>query len=226
MRVGGRISSLGAGEMTDAAEAAAPRDRSTPGQWIGAGWAIVNGDLGNFVLMTLVALALTAVASATVIGFAVVGGPLLAGLFLAVRRRMLPGSRDWADVFQGFNRFLDAFLLCLLTSLFCTIGLVFCIFPFFLVGALYLFAYPFMVDRGLGFWEAMESSRSLIAKDLSSYLLLFILLCLLNFVGLMMAGIGLLFTIPVSVAAVAVAYDEAVGFQQDAQPAGRPIVIP
>jgi uncharacterized membrane protein len=212
--------------MTETADAAAPRPQSTPGQWVGAGWAIFKGDLGNFVLMTIIVLALTAVASTTIVGYAVVGGPLFAGLFLAVRRRMLPGPSDWADVFQGFNRFLDAFLLCLLTTIFCMIGLIFCIFPFFIVAAMYLFAYPFMVDRGLGFWEAMESSRKLIAKDLSTYVLFFILLCLLNFVGLMLAGVGLLFTIPVSVAAVAVAYNEAVGFQQDVQPAAHPIVIP
>ena len=94
------------------------------------------------------------------------------------------------------------------------------------MGALYLFAYPFLVDRGLGFWEAMESSRRLVTRELSAYVMFFIALCLLNFIGLMMAGIGLLFTIPVSVAAVAVAYKDAVGFQPDTQETARPIVIP
>jgi uncharacterized membrane protein len=213
-------------DMTDTPDAAAIRVHPTPGHWIGAGWAIIREDLGNFVLMTVIVLGLTAVASATVLGSVVVGGPLLAGLFIAIRRRLLHGHLDWMDVFQGFNRFLDAFLLCLVASVFSLVGLAFCIFPFFIVGGVYLFAYPILIDRKLGFWEAMESSRRLITQDLSGYVAFFFLLCLLNLVGLMVAGIGLLFTVPASVAAVAVAYNDVVGFQQHAHEPAGPIVIP
>jgi uncharacterized membrane protein len=226
MRFGGGIKDWGVTEMTDTLEAAAPRSRPLPGHWIGAGWAIVKGDLGSFVLMAIVVLGLSAVASVTVLGSVVVGGPLLAGLFIAVRRRLLTGRSEWMDVFQGFNHFLDAFLLCLVASVFSSIGLVLCFFPFFIVGAAYLFAYPFLIDRKLGFWEAMESSRRLITRDLSGYVIFFILLCLLNLVGLVMAGIGLLFTLPVSVAAVAAAYEDVVGFHKEAQQPAGPIIIP
>jgi hypothetical protein len=52
------------------------------------------------------------------------------------------------------------------------------------------------------------------------------LLVLLNLLGLLFAGVGLLITIPVSVAAIAVAYGEVVGFQLQAPVSHGPIVIP
>ena len=219
---------MGVMHMTDtpsAATAAAPAP-VMPSRWIGAGWAIVREDLGNFVLMTLIVLGLSAFAGAAVVGLLVVGGPLITGMFIAIRRRMLEGRSDLMDVFQGFNRFIDALLLGLLVALFGLVGLAFCIIPFFIVGAFYLFPFLFMIDRDLGFWEAMEASRKTAGRELAGYVVFFLLLCLMNLIGLMLAGIGLLVTIPISLAAIAVAYNEVVGFQPRTHEPQGPIVIP
>ena len=212
--------------MTDVPNATSTVVPVAPGRWIGAGWAIVREDLGNFVLMTLIVLGLTAVAGVTIFGPLVVGGPLLAGMFIAIRRRMQEGRTDLMDVFQGFNRFIDALLICLVVSVFSLAGFALCIVPFFIVGALYLFPLLFVIDRNLGFWEAMEASRMTAGRELAGYVIFFMVLCLLNFVGLMLAGIGLVFTLPVSLAAIAVAYKEVVGFQQQPHEPEGPIVIP
>jgi len=212
--------------MTGVPETAKAGRGTTPGRWLGAGWNIVVGDLGNFVLMTLIALGLTLVAGFTLVGSLIIAGPFLAGLFIAVRRSMQEGRSDLMDVFQGFNRFVDALLLGLVVLVFSLIGLAFCIIPFFIVGALYLFAFPFMIDRNLSFWEAMRSSRRVARDELAGYVAFFFLLCLLNLVGLALAGVGILITIPVSVAATAVAYQEVVGFQPQAAGTTGPIVIP
>jgi uncharacterized membrane protein len=178
----------------------------TPGRWIGMGWGIFKKDVGTFILITLIALALTSV------GSFVVAGPLMAGMFIAVKRRIMEGRTDMMDLFAGFNLFIDTFLVCILTSLFGIVGLALCIVPVLVVAAFYLFAYVFVVDRKLSFWDAMESSRKVVVGDLVGYIFFVLLLILLNFVGLLLLGIGLLVTLPVSVAAVAVAYQEAVGF--------------
>ncbi len=210
--------------MMIAPDTAAVGTRPAPGRWLSAGWRIIAGDLGNFVLMTLIALALTLTAGLTLVGSIIVMGPFTAGLFLAVRRRMQEGRSDLMDIFQGFHRFVDAFLLGLVVSFFSIIGLAFCIIPFFIVGAFYLLAIPFMIDRNLGFWGAMQSSRRVAVEELAGYVTFFFLLCLLNLVGLALAGVGVLVTIPVSIAAIAVAYQETIGFQP--QETGGPIVIP
>jgi uncharacterized membrane protein len=191
----------------------------TPGRWIGMGWGIIKQDLGNFILMTVVALALMTV------GSFVVAGPLLAGLFLAAKRQMVEGRTDLMDLFAGFNYFIDAFLVGILTSIFSIVGLALCVFPVFIVAAFYIFPYLFIVDRKLSFWDAMEASRRLVAQDLPGYIFFVILLCLFNLLGLILFGVGLLITFPVSVAAVAVAYSETVGFLQQPPQSQGPVVI-
>lgn len=191
--------------------------RATPGRWISTGWRVVKADLGNFVLMTVIALALSFV------GHFVVAGPLICGLFIAVRRRMQESRTEITDVFAGFSQFLDAFLICVISSVFLLIGVVLFIFPAFIVAALYLFSYQFLVDRRLPFWDAMEASRKMVLRDLTGYLLFVIALALLNFAGMLLFGVGTLITIPVTVAAIAAAYSDAVGFQ--ARPAVGPVVI-
>ena len=189
----------------------------SPGRWIARGWQIVMADLGNFVLMTVIALALM------LVGNIVVAGPLVAGLFVAVRRRMQESRTDVADVFAGFSQFIDALLICLITLAFALIGLTLFFFPVFIAMALYVFPFLFLVDRKLSFWDAMEASRKLVLPNLFGYVFFVILLTLLNFVGLMLFGVGVLVTIPVTVAAIAVAYEDSVGFHFKA-PKG-PVVI-
>lgn len=192
----------------------------TPVRWIAMGWAIFKEDVGDFILITLIAGALGTVANF------VVSGPLLAGMFVAVKRRMVEGRTDLMDVFAGFNVFIDALLVGIVTAIFTLVGLLLCIFPAFLVTAFYLFAYLFVVDRKLGFWDAMESSRRLVVQDVLGYVLFVLLLLLLNLLGLLLLGVGLLATIPVSVAAIAVAYRETVGFVATPLQAPGPVNIP
>ncbi len=190
-----------------------------PGRWIGMGWDIVRADLGNFVLITLIAVALATV------GTFLVAGPLLAGMFIAVRRKMLEGRMEFWDLFAGFAFFIDSFLVFIVSSVFSLIGLIFCIFPALIVTGLYLYPYLYVVDRKESFWDAMEASRRLAAQHLGGYFLFVVLLILLNLFGLILLGVGVLITIPVSVAAVAVAYKELVGFDMKLMESRGPIII-
>ena len=192
----------------------------TPGRWIRMGWRIFKEDVGNFILITLIGLALSAA------GSFVVAGPILAGFFLVARRRMLEQRTDLNDLFAGFGRFVDAFLAYVVTLIFLVVALAFCIVPVFIVAAFYLFTYLFIVDRQMAFWEAMEASRRLVMQNLVGYTSFCLLLLLLNLLGLFLAGVGLLVTVPVSVAAVCVAYNETAGFAYKPVESHGPIRIP
>jgi uncharacterized membrane protein len=192
----------------------------TPGRWISAGWTIVRQDLGSFVLMTLIMIALIA------IGNIIVAGPLVAGMFMAARRQMQEGRSDLSDIFSGFQQFVDTLLIGLILSAFALLGFALCIFPSLIVLALYLFAFLFHVDRKLPFWDALEASRRLVAQRPAGYVLFVVLLVLLNLLGLMMAVVGLLLTIPVTIAAITAAYRDVVGFLHKPRNGRGPIVIP
>ena len=192
----------------------------TPGRWIGMGWRLFKEDVGNFILVALIGLALMNFSAF------VVTGPVFAGFFLVVRRRMLEGRTDLNDLFAGFSPFIDALLISLLTAIFMLGGFALCIVPIFIVAGFYLFSYLFLVDRKLSFWDAMESSRKLVAQDLIGYTVFAALLTLLNVAGSFLFGFGLLVTVPVSVAAVASAYKETVGFAYQPVQSHGPIHIP
>jgi uncharacterized membrane protein len=192
----------------------------TPGRWIRAGWDIVRQDLGTFVLMSMVMLVLVAV------GNVIVVGPLMAGMFVASRRQMQEGKADLSDLFSGFQQFVDTLLIGLILSAFTLVGFALCIFPALVVLALYLFSFLFHVDRKLAFWDALEASRRLVVQKPAGFVLFVVVLTLLNLLGLMLAVVGVLFTIPITIAAITVAYRDMVDFRHKPRNARGPVVIP
>ena len=79
------------------------------------------------------------------------------------------------------------------------------------LGVSYVFAVPLVVGKKLEFWPAMEFSRQLVGKQWLSFLGFAIVLGLINFVGALLFGIGLLFTLPLSFCAIAAAYESIIG---------------
>ncbi|WP_404786598.1 hypothetical protein [Altericista sp. CCNU0014] len=75
----------------------------------------------------------------------------------------------------------------------------------------YSLTVPFIVARKMTFWPAMEASRKVIAKQWPLWILLGILLSLINVVGLLFCGLGLLFTSPLTACVIAAAYERIVG---------------
>jgi hypothetical protein len=75
----------------------------------------------------------------------------------------------------------------------------------------YSLTVPFIVARKMTFWPAMEASRKVIAKQWLLWILLGIVLSLINVVGLLFCGLGLLLTSPLTACVVAAAYERIVG---------------
>ncbi len=75
----------------------------------------------------------------------------------------------------------------------------------------YMFAIPLIVGRRMSFWPAMEASRKLIGKQWFGFFGFVIVLGLLNMVGLLVCGLGLLVTAPLTSCSIAAAYESIVG---------------
>ena len=82
-----------------------------------------------------------------------------------------------------------------------------------------MFTVPLIVERKFDFWEAMESSRRLITKNWFTFFGLAILLFLLNLGGLLLLGLGVLFTLPITYCVMAAAYESVVGVNGASLPA-------
>ena len=91
------------------------------------------------------------------------------------------------------------------------LSVLFMILVAFFVYAMWMFALPLIVDKGLDFWPAMELSRKVFLKDWRNLLLLLILCGLIAMSGILLCVIGVFFTAPIAIGAVTYAYEDIFG---------------
>lgn len=170
------------------------------GAWINRGWDCLVRDLGVSLLIGLVAALLLG-------ALAILIGPIAAGLAMTGIRKARQGKADIQDFFSGFaSFFLPALFGSILIALFSIIGLIFLIVPGLVILSMYMFTFHFMVDRGDDFWQAMEASRKLVSKDYFGFVAFGLLLGGINVLGLMLLGVGVIITLPVTAYALTAAY--------------------
>jgi len=182
--------------------------KAQTGRWVSAGWAMVTADMGNYALISLIFVAVNSVASV------VTQGPLQVGFHQYCIKRLYNKRSEIGDIFKGFDFFLPAFVATLLIGIFVFIGTMLCVIPGLVVASMYKFTYLFILDKKMDFWPAMEASHSVVKNDYFGFTMFLIVLALINLLGFLCCIVGLLITIPVSVAAITVAYQELVGFEQ------------
>ena len=163
----------------------------------------VSPLLGGYLIFTVIIM----VSGVIYIGPLILSGPLMLGLFRMARLAVKGEPIEFGELFSGFQRFLDAFLANLLTSIFTIIGMVFCILPGLFIGLMYMLTYLFMLDDKLAFWDAMEASRKMIMKNPGQWILVWLALFLFNMLGMLACCVGMIVTGPVSLLIITLAYD-------------------
>jgi len=89
----------------------------------------------------------------------------------------------------------------------CLPVLLFCAIPATYLAVCWKFTLPLILDQGLDFWTAMKISRQRVHQHWWLVFGLLILISLLNFAGLCLCFVGVLFTLPVGYAALMIAYE-------------------
>lgn len=145
------------------------------------------------------------------IGGALFAGPLSAGFFI-VAHRIDRGKFVQVDhLFDGFRNFIPLFLVAIVSGIMVFLGTLALIIPGIYLAVGYSFAIFFVIFSKLDFWQAMELSRKLIHREWLSILGLVLLLGVLNILGAMAFGVGILFSIPISYCALYAAFDDIFG---------------
>jgi len=88
---------------------------------------------------------------------------------------------------------LTVFLICLIPALYLKIS--------------WAFTLPLIIDKQMDFWPAMQLSRQRVSKHWWLVFGLFILVGLLNVVGVLLCCLGVLFTAPIGLGALMYAYE-------------------
>jgi uncharacterized membrane protein len=186
------------------------------GAWIGRGGELFGERWGPYVLFTLINIAIGALGRGLI--QLVIGGHLAAGFYVFALRQARGQPADFGDFWRAFQAFLPFFLLGILTKLLTGIGLVLCILPGIYLAVSYMLVYPILWDTGMDFWDAMELSRKVVTAHWFSWFAFALLIVAMNIAGVLLCGVGLLATIPISYCAVAAAYEEVLG-----RPAGSAV---
>jgi hypothetical protein len=124
--------------------------------------------------------------------------PLYAGFYLVANKISRGEEVMYPDFFGGFRFWIPTAVISLLTQVLIAIGLIALIIPGIYLAVSYLFAIQMGIFGGLDPWSAMEWSRKLISRNWWRFFGLLLVLGLLNILGFLLAGIGLLFTIPIT----------------------------
>lgn len=183
--------------------------------YVQQGWEMFKGHVGEFVGFTLLvfAISLASIKLETFgsLIFSALAAPLYAGYSIAAFRILTGKSLQFSDFFRGFNYFLPLFLAGLASGIIVSIGFMLLIIPGIYLAIGYMLATFLIIDYRMEFWQAMETSRKIVTKNWFAFFVLAIVLALINLLGTLALGVGLLISAPVSACAAAIAYKEIVG---------------
>jgi len=183
--------------------------------YVQKGWEMFREHIGEFIGFTLVIFAASAVSSKMgVFGsllFSALAAPLYAGYSVAAFRLVSGQPLQFSDFFKGFNYFLPLFLAGLASGILVAVGMALLLLPGIYLAVSYMLTTFLIIDHRMEFWQAMETSRKIVTKNWFAFFVLAIVLFLVNVLGVLALGVGLLVTAPVTACAAAIAYKEIVG---------------
>lgn len=182
--------------------------------YVNRGMKIFSSLLGPFAGFTAIYFAINIFAGFTGVGSLatiVVNGPLTAGFFIVANELVRNKIPKFNMFFEGFQLFLPLFLANLLVGIFTFVGTLLLIIPGIYLAVAYSFTIPFIIFLQYDFWDAMEASRKLITKNFWPFFGFIVVILLINFVGALMLGIGLLLTLPATYCMIYAAFEDIVG---------------
>lgn len=156
----------------------------------------------HFILFTLVYAAINVLLAFIpfigALASMVINPPLLAGYYLVADKIRNGQTPAFENFFDGFSmNFLQLFLLALVSGIFIGIGSLFCIIPGIWLAVSYVLATPIVLFSRLEFWDAMEASRKIVAKNFWMFLGVLILMLLAgSLFTLITCGLGSVIVTP------------------------------
>lgn len=136
--------------------------------------------------------------------------PLTVGFYgycLAQVRNQSPEVRDIFSGFKGFKIFGKSIGAFFLFGLLVALGLLFFIIPGYFLFFAFSLTFFFVLDKGMGPWEAMKASFDATNGYRWRIMIISVLCGLINILGVLCLGIGILVTAPIQFLAMASLYE-------------------
>lgn len=124
--------------------------------------------------------------------------PVMAGITLMGIHRSVDADISASSVLGHYGRVIPITLLTVLMMLLIILGMALLVIPGIYLAIAYMMALPLMMDRNMGIWEALETSRKAITKHWFKIFFIYLLLGLLMIVAMLPFFIGLIWILPMS----------------------------
>ena len=179
--------------LTPQAMTTAPTARIDIGFALKHGWRLFFKDIAPLLLGTLIATALS------IVTLGILAGPLFAGLYgMVVTRIRDEKPPEVGEIFSCMDRFWSFFGAAIVLMLAIGFSVITIVGPL-LLGTIWIYVIPLMVDRRMGFWDALGVSYHMVVDGgFWEHLVLIIIFALLNSIG----GWAWLLTTPFSVVVI------------------------
>jgi uncharacterized membrane protein len=190
-------------------------------------WGIVLlGGIGNLVVEGVIAgvvaspdsveeptMALVAQVFVTWFGLIFVAPITAGGQYYAIKRAANDSDASFGVLGETFSVFVPIAVATATMLALLLIGFVLLILPFVYLVVAYSFTIPLIVDKKMGVWEAMETSRKGVTQCWFRLFGLFMVTGLIGALGTLVTfGIGLIWLVPMFSLVSAVAYRDLFGY--------------
>lgn len=131
-----------------------------------------------------------------------------AGLFKYYLKLIRGETAQIGDAFSGFGPSIGQLTLFGLVQMFLVLlGIALCVIPGIYLSVCWYFAIPLIIDRQMGFWEAMELSRKMVTKHWFMVFAFLVVYAILAMVGIIACCVGIFVTLSIGFAALMYAYE-------------------
>ena len=139
---------------------------------------------------------------------------LMGGLFKYYLKLIRGEDARLGDAFSGFSTVPGQLILVgLVTGLLSWAGYILCLLPGIYLNVAWIFSVPLVIDREMGFWEAMELSRKMVSKHWFIVFAVMLVAGLVACCGLIACCVGIFVTAPMASVAMMYAYEDIFGRQ-------------
>lgn len=144
-----------------------------------------------------------------------IAAPLTAGMMMIGIKMARDEKTSATEVFAHFDKLLPLVVANIIMSILVTIGLFLLVLPGIYLAVAYMLTLPLIVDKGLGPWQALETSRKAITKHWFAFFGFLIVALLLYIAGALPLLIGLIWVLPLLAIAFGVVYRNIFGGAED-----------
>jgi len=149
--------------------------------------------------------------------FNLIQAPILTGIFILGIKQSVGAMLESTSIFDNFEKMGALLVVTILISILIIIGFVLLILPGIYLFFAYFMPMQLVVDKGLSPWRAMEVSRRAITKRWFSFFFLSLILIFINIIALIPFGLGLIWSIPLTVVCYGIVYRNMFGVEAATQ---------